>query len=506
MISERILNRDQSANLSTVKNADFLPPISPWLSWGGLCLVGTVGAAFTLAAIFTYNVTVNARATIRPSGEQRLVQVATEGTVKTIEVKENQQVEQGDIIATIDDSRLQTQKSQLQSNIQQNQRQLTQIDAQIMALDQQIIAERDRTKRTVASAQAELSRSQREYQDQQITATAQVQEAEAHLKQAQEELQRSEAELNAAQAHLNSTEAALNAAKARRDRYQPIAESGALSQDQFQEVQLAVTQQEQALEAQKATILAQKEEIERLSSGVDAAQARRKGALAALNPSEAMVTMAKEKIAQERATGKASLSRLNQEREQLIQRRGELLNQLSRNKDELQQIETELQNTMIRASASGIIQQLHLRNVQQVVRAGDAIAQISPSAAPLVIKAFVSSQDISQVEMGQRVQMRVSACPYPDYGTLPGTVTAISPDVTTPTLTPQAIASSTQTSTTSANHAVYEVTIQPGMFQLSEGERPCVIQSGMEGRADIIATEETVLNLILTKTRLLTNF
>ncbi|EDX72115.1 hypothetical protein MC7420_7595 [Coleofasciculus chthonoplastes PCC 7420] len=266
-----------------------------------------------------------------------------------------------------------------------------------------------------------------------------------------------------------------------------------------------MTQQEQALEAQKATILAQKQEIERLSSGVDAAQARRKGALAALNPSEAMVTMAKEKIAQERATGKASLSRLNQEREQLIQHRGELSNQLSRNQDELQQIETELQNTMIRASASGIIQQLHLRNVQQVVRAGDAIAQISPSAAPLVIKAFVSSQDISQVEMGQRVQMRVSACPYPDYGTLPGTVTAISPDVTMPTLTPQAIASSTQASTTSATHAFYEVTIQPGLFQLSEGERPCVIQSGMEGRADIIATEETVLNLILTKARLLTN-
>jgi len=101
--------------------------------------------------------------------------------------------------------------------------------------------------------------------------------------------------------------------------------------------------------------------------------------------------------------------------------------------------------------------------------------------------------------------MRVSACPYPDYGTLPGTVTAISPDVTTPTLTPQAIASSTPASTTSATHAFYEVTIQPGLFQLSEGERPCVIQSGMEGRADIIATEETVLNLILTKARLLTN-
>ncbi|MEQ8961446.1 MAG: HlyD family efflux transporter periplasmic adaptor subunit, partial [Coleofasciculus sp. C2-GNP5-27] len=209
---------------------------------------------------------------------------------------------------------------------------------------------------------------------------------------------------------------------ARRNRYKPIAETGALSQDQFQEAQLAVEQQEQALEAQKATVEAQKQDIERLSSAVDAAQARRQGALATLNPSDAGVAIAKEKIAQERATGEASLSRLNQEREQLIQRRVEIQNQLNRDTQELQQIETELTGTVIRASASGIIQQLNLRNTGQVVNSGEAIAQIAPSEAPLVIKTSVPSQDIGKVETDQRVQMRVSACPYPDYGTLPGTV------------------------------------------------------------------------------------
>ncbi len=63
--------------------------------------------------------TVKGQAVVRPSGELRIVQAATEGQVMQIYVKENQVVKTGDAIALIDDSRLQTKKSQLQSNIQQ---------------------------------------------------------------------------------------------------------------------------------------------------------------------------------------------------------------------------------------------------------------------------------------------------------------------------------------------------------------------------------------------------
>lgn len=489
-------------SLPIVKSDEFLPPISRWTTLGGLFLVGTFGVAIALAAFTGYKITVKASAIIRPAGELRIVQAATQGTVETIAVKENQPVKQGDIIATIDDSRLQTQKSQLQSNLKQNQQQLTQIDAQIIALDKQITAERDRTKRTVASAQAELSRTQRDYQDRQVTTSTQVQEAEANLKQAQEELQRTQALLKSAEANLKSTEAALNAARKRRDRYKPIAELGALSQDQYQEAQLSVTQQEQALEAQKATVEAQKQDIERQQQAINAAQARFQGALATLNPSNATVAMAKENIAQEQSTGEATLSRLDQEREQLIQRRVEMQNQLNRDRQELQQIETELTGTVIRASASGIMQQLNLRNTKQVVSSGEAIAQIAPSKAPLIIKALIPSQDIGKVETGQRVQMRVSACPYPDYGTLSGKVSSISPDAIAPqrngvNASPSGGAGSVV--------GTYEVTIEPETLSLIAGESQCTIQPGMEGRADIISREETVLTFILRKARLLTN-
>jgi HlyD family secretion protein len=486
---------------------EFLPPISRWTTYGGLVLLAGFGAAIALAGVLKYSVTVKAPATIRPAGELRIVQSAVEGTVKSIEVRANSSVKAGDIIATTDDSRLQTKKLQLQGNIQQNQQQLTQIDAQIRALDSQIAAEKERASRAIASAEANLASTQRDLQDRQITASSEVQEAEANLRQAQKEFQKAQAELKSAEASLKSTEASLNAAIARRDRYQPLVESGGLSQDQFEEVKLAVEQQQQALESQKAAVEGQKQAIERQASAVEAAGARVKRVSAALNPSAAAVAMAREKIAEDKAAGESSIARFNQERTQLLGRKVELQNQVYSDKQDLQQLETELKNTTIRTPVSGTIQQLNLRSTSQVVRPGDGIAQIAPSEAALEIKVFVASGEIGKVKTGQTAHLRVGACPYPDYGTLKGAVTAISPDA----MSPQGNNSSFLTGSTprlqggggGSAGAYYEVTVEPESRLLSAGGRQCAIAAGMEGAAEIISREETVLTFLLRKARLL---
>jgi HlyD family secretion protein len=135
------------------------------------------------------------------------------------------------------------------------------------------------------------------------------------------------------------------------------------------------------------------------------------------------------------------------------------------------------------------------------VSSGDAIAQIAPSNVPLVVKAFVAPQDIGRVEVGQAVKIEVSGCPYPDYGTLAGILTTISPDVT---------ARPSQTATSSEREmpsptvdSRYEVTIQPETFFLRVGDRQCNLQAGMNGNADIITRKETVLTFFLRKARLL---
>lgn len=439
-----MLNDSNEAVLPKASSDEFLPPISRWTTLGGLLIVGTVGVAFTFAAVFKYNVTVKAPATVRPIGELQIVQAATEGTVERIGVKENQVVKTGEIIAILDDSRLQTQKRQLQGNIQQLQRQIVQMKAQIAALERQITAETNRNQRVIASAQADLSRNQRDYQDRQITTQTDVKEAEA----------------------------ALGLANAELKAYQQLVESGAVSQLQFQQKQQAVK----------------------------AALARLERVQASLNPSSAPVAIAESRIAQEKATGEATTATLNKEREALIQQRIELQNQLERDVRQLQQVEIDLKQTIIAAPTDGTVLKLNLRNSSQTVQAGAEIAQIAPSNTQLVVKALVTSQDIGKVKIAQNVQLRVSACPYPDYGTLKGVVSSISPDAI-----PLQAGATTATvgSSMGSKPSFYEITIKPEHLSLGYGTRQCPIQVGMEGRADIISREETVLQFLLRKARLI---
>lgn len=430
--------------LPPVRSSDFLPPISRWATLGGLFLIGAFGAVITLAAVTRYNVAVKATATIRPSGELKIVQSAIDGTIKTIQVSENQVVKRGQPIATVDDLRLQTQKSQLQGNIRQNQLQLGQIDAQIDALRRQIAAETQLSDRSIASAQADLTRTQREYQERQITTRADVAEAEATLRFARSEL----------------------------EKYQAAAAQGAIAQIQVVQKQGAV----------------------------EAAEAKLQRVQASLNPTSASVSIAQERIAQEHAKGQSTIETLQKEHEALLQRRIEVQTQIKKDQNDLQQIDGELNKNVIRASSDGTILKLDLRNPGQTVRSGDSVAQIAPSQAPLLIKAQVGAQDIGNVKVGQKVQMRVSAYPYPDYGTLQGKVVALPPDATAPqtNATPNAERNSAGIS------PYYEVTIRPDKLYLKDNPKN-QIRLGMNGSAEIISSEETVLKFVLRKARLLTN-
>lgn len=468
-------------------------------------MLSAVVVAVAVASVTKYKVTVKAQANIRPTGELRIVQASTEGPVMRVLVQENQVVKKGDVIATIDASRLQTKKSQLQSNIQQSRLQLVQLNAQISATGSQIRAETDRINRLVAAAEAELSGRSREYQDKKITSIAEVQEAEANVKIAQKELQKAFAELKSTQANLGAAVATLSAAQSKRNRYQKVAKQGALSQDQFEEAQLAVSQQEQAVEGQKAAIEAQKQTIERLQQAVSAAIARRQRASSALNPSNAEVAIAESRIAQERASLKANEASLEKQRKALIQQQIEIQQTIERDIRELQQVEIDLSQTAITATSDGIISKMNLRNSGQTVRPGEEIAQIVPSHAPLVVKAMVASQEKSKLKEGQNVLMRVSACPYPDYGTLKGQVKTISPDA----FFPQSNGTTTVTPATATTQkavgvgAFYELTIEPESLSLHQGEKQCSVQLGMEATADIISKEETVLQFFLRKARLI---
>ncbi|BDA75599.1 unknown protein [Calothrix sp. PCC 7716] len=444
-----MLREPKPTFLHQLKSDEFLPPISLWTTLGGIFLLGTVGGALTLAASIKYSVTVKALANVRPVGEIRLVQPAMEGQIREILVKENQFVKKGEAIATIDNSQFLTRKKQLQASVENSQQQLAHIDAQLSLVSSQRDFEQRLFNHTINSSQANLQLNQRDYQQQQVISQTEVQEAKATLELTQEEMQR----------------------------YRQLASSGAIAT-------LQVKEKEQAYKA---------------------AYAKLQRAKAALNPSNGSVAIATEEIAQSKARGKIAIASLDKEREILLQRQIDIRNKINQSLKEIQLVTRDLEKAVIRSPESGTVLQLTLRNPNQIVRIGESIAQIAPANANLLVKARVAVQDISRVRVCQqrqvkdceqgRVQMRISAYPYPDYGTLQGAVRAITPDI----IIPQ---SSNNVNTTAP---YYEVTIEPERLYLSRNNQKYLIQSGMEVRADIISRQETVLSFFLRKARFLTN-
>ena len=445
---KKSVDTEQTVLLTATVN-DFLPPLGHWITLGGLVMLGGFGLAVAYMAIMPYTVVVKASAVVRPSGELRIVQAATEGSIQQINVHENQVVKRGDILATIDTSQLDIKKSQLQGTIQQNQLQLKQIAAELTALETKIVAETTAIQRMVSSAEASLSRSEREYHDQKITSQTTVQEAEADLSLAREEL----------------------------NRYKDLSSTGAVTQLQIKEKEAAF----------------------------QSAQARLQRTQAGLNPSDATVEIAQERIAQVKAQGESTLATLNKEKEELIRRQLDLQNQVNINQKELQQVELSRQKAVIRAPEAGTILKLELRNAGQVVRHGDAIAHIAPSQTPLVIKARVPAQDIANVQICQAAQistcsvgkvfLRISAYPYPDYGVLTGAVRSIPPDTT-----------NVQSADGEVGQPYYEVAIQPETSYLKRGNQRYFLKPGMDVSAEIVSRQETILSFILRKARLLSNF
>lgn len=458
--------------LPLVRDEEFLPPISTWTSLLGVFLVGTVGSAIALSSWIKYNVMVNAPAVVRPKGNIRLVQPEIEGIVRDIFVRENQVVKQGDAIARLDTEQLQIKKSQLQVNIQQGRLQLIQIDAQISNLNTQILAETKVIERTVASTKVDLIRNQRDYQEQQVTTENEYIASQASWQKSQADLQKAQADLDFA--------------KMDRDRYQQLTKIGAIGRREFEQKKLVVEQTKSTLAAAKKT--------------VEIAQAKMQSARVATNPSIAIVAIAQERIAQEVAKGQATIANLQKEKQALIQQGVEMQTQFKQYQKDLQQVETQLQSSIIRATSDGIILKLNLRNPGQVVSTSEAIAEIVPQNAPLVIKAMIPTAEINKIAVGQKVQLRVDACPYPDYGTLSAVLSAISPDV----ITPETKNFGTETSSTvNSLTSYFEATIQPENVEFGNRDRQCHIQPGMEVKANIISQQETAMQFMLRKARLI---
>jgi multidrug efflux pump subunit AcrA (membrane-fusion protein) len=191
---------------------------------------------------------------------------------------------------------------------------------------------------------------------------------------------------------------------------------------------------------------------------------------ASYNVARANLAKARQAVAEQRARSISDQAQLERE--------------LAGNRAEAGQIRRDLDKSAIRAPVPGVLFSLALRNPGQMVAAGEEI---------------VPSQDVTSVEVGQRADLRIQGCPYPDFGTLPATVRSIAPEASQPPVPGKDSGGSPQPPILGVG---YEVTLAPHRAVLVAGKRRCELRQGMDLQADITTRAETVLSFLLRKARL----
>ncbi|MFM9047341.1 MAG: HlyD family secretion protein [Cyanobium sp.] len=117
-----------------------------------------------------------------------------------------------------------------------------------------------------------------------------------------------------------------------------------------------------------------------------------------------------------RANLAKALQVMAEQRSRNLKDRAELEKELATTRADAGQVARDLAKTSLTAPVPGVLFTLNLRNPGQMVAAGEELARIAPSQAGLLVKVLVPSQDITNVEPGQRADLRISGCPYPDFG------------------------------------------------------------------------------------------
>ena len=154
---------------------------------------------------------------------------------------------------------------------------------------------------------------------------------------------------------------------------------------------------------------------------------------------------------------------------------------------EAQRLTEEQAQYTVRAPADGVLVDFHGSSVGGFLAAGQSVGAVSPGDA-LQVEVHVPPRDIGLVRVGQAVRLQIDAYPYTQWGTLDGTVTAISGDLVG--------------NASGAGHGTgFNVLVRPaaGFLTLSDGRRGD-LKKGLTLSARFLVNRRSLFQLLYDET------
>lgn len=185
------------------------------------------------------------------------------------------------------------------------------------------------------------------------------------------------------------------------------------------------------------------------------------------------------------AVGEAE-SRIEEEKSTAKRRAVELLTdverQIGRAREELARSTDQVVRTEIKSPIDGVVKSLRYHTIGAVARPGEALMEIVPTEAKLVIEAKLLPIDVGQVQVGQPAVVKISTYDYSQHGGLNATVTYLSADSQT----------DPQTNTT-----YFRVIAETDRTHLGANPGEMPITPGMQATLDIKTGTRSVLGFLL---------
>lgn len=127
---------------------------------------------------------------------------------------------------------------------------------------------------------------------------------------------------------------------------------------------------------------------------------------------------------------------------------------------------------------NGTVKKLYFHTIGGIVKPGDPLVEITPIGDKLMIKGRIKTSDRARVWSGQKVSVSITAYDFSRYGSLDGTLIAISPD----------------SFTDEKGNSYYEVKVVTDKISFGENE---MVLPGMSAQINILTGKKTVMEYIL---------
>ena len=152
---------------------------------------------------------------------------------------------------------------------------------------------------------------------------------------------------------------------------------------------------------------------------------------------------------------------------------------------QLTQRRSALEGAELRSPVDGVVVNSKVTTVGGVIRPGDEVLQIVPSADRLIVEARLSPAEIAFVRVGQPASLKFDAYDSAIYGAGEGRVSYVSADTL-----------SEQTPQGAQSYYIVHLNVDASMLRPRPGER-IALQPGMTATAEIVTGDSTVFKYLM---------